>query len=782
MEGLQIKTKEPSISASRKRLIIIVVVAVIFVIALSIGLAVGLSKEKKYSVIVNATANATAKAYTCRSFSRQAVILVSLDGFRSDYFYRDFSPNIRKLAENGVRAKYMISQYPTKTFPNHYTIVTGLYPEYHGIVSNSFKDENRTDYFAIGRKSTYKSKWWKGEPIWNTVRKQGLKSASYFWVGSEMKINGLQPNYWLRYNGKVPFTERVDQVLKWLEMEPSARPDFITLYFNEPDSAGHRYGPDSTPVNKAIKNVDDMIGRLVNGIKQRKLSSCVNVIVVADHGMAKIDCPRTMYLDQIIPLTNISVVGQGASSLLYLDNPNDATKVVKKLRCVNKNLRAFRRGDLDTPRRIHYSSTKRIGDVILVPDLGWSLLRRKQKCNPSYNGAHGYDNIYPEMEALFVANGPAFKSGLVAEPFANIEVYNLLAEILKVKPAPNNGTYGSLSYMLKDTSTTIKPASNSDGKDFSTDCKFICQPNAASNNCTNLACPACKAPKEAISAYMANLILNDQQRKVSMDQNLPWGAPKGGAGKGGCLLVQKNFVTAYSSSLKVPLLVGYKLEASQLKGNATDPCPRLDPRLKSNETSSCTDYSNSNYTRNQLLSRFDFLRDNMSQQDTFLISNSVPQYVAFAGKLGLWQRINDVIKIWAARYGPLQIITGSIFDSNGNGFRDEDMEINSWVGQKGNSPAIPTHFYKIVTRCNTTVKASQSVNGCRGKLESLAFVFPHTQEPACQLHKWQTTLLQYTASINDIEKLTGSNLFPNLPFPFAARFKTHLPLSLWAFT
>lgn len=756
---------------------IVVAVAVATILGITIGLAVGLPKKDKDAGF----SKSKSKTYDCSSFSRQAVILISLDGYRPDYFDRSFSPNIKKLAENGVRAKYMKAQFPTKTFPNHYSIVTGLYPESHGIISNSFRSENRSELFRIGSKTSFEEKWWKGEPIWNTVRKQGLKSASYFWVGSEIDVNGLKPNYWYPYNGAVPFADRVDQVLTWLDMEPAKRPSFITLYFNEPDSAGHRYGPDSSQVNKAIQKVDDMIGRLVSGIEQRKLGSCVNIIIVSDHGMAKIACPRSIFLDQMISLENISVVGQGASSLLYLKSPVDTTKLIKELKCKNKHMRVFRRGDLDTPKRVHYSNNKRIGDIVLVPDMGWSVLRKKSACNTKYNGAHGYDSIYKEMNAFFAAKGPAFKSGLVTEPFSNIEVYNLVAEILQVQPAPNNGTFGSLSHLLKNSQSKIKPASNSDGNNFSTKCEFTCQPNAPKNNCSDFACQKCNETSQSMAAYFAHLNLTNQQRKHSLERNLPWGVPEGGAGRHGCLLVQNSFVTAYSSSLHIPLFVGYKLTPSQLNGSAISPCFRQDPRLNISDRTVCASYLVANYTPQQLAPTSDFLSDNLAQKDAHLLSNSLPQNVFFSGRMGLWKKVEDITRKMASKYGPLQIMSGSIFDSNGDGFRDRDDDAVRWAGSNANSPAIATHFYKIITRCNTTATTDDGIKGCKGKLESLAFVFPHSDEPTCQIHDWRLTLLQFTASINDVEKLIGSNLFPDLPPEFSARFKSQLPSSIWTF-
>ncbi|EDV22534.1 uncharacterized protein TRIADDRAFT_58864 [Trichoplax adhaerens] len=239
------------------------------------------------------------------------LLLVGVDGFRWDFFNRGFSPNISKFAAKGVRAEYMESVFPTKTFPNLYTIVTGLYPAYHGIVANSFYDPVYNQRFFMGSRNATQSRWWGGEPIWVTARKHNLKSATYFWVGSASEIAGYRPNYWYLYDGAVSFMDRVDQFFKWIEMPEDERPTMMILYFDEPDVAARGHGPDSPEVNEQIKVIDDLMGAILHGLKERGMQDCVNIILTANHGIRKTCCNRIIYFDKYVNTTNVSVRNSG---------------------------------------------------------------------------------------------------------------------------------------------------------------------------------------------------------------------------------------------------------------------------------------------------------------------------------------------------------------------------------------------------------------------------------------------------------------------------------------
>lgn len=376
----------------------------------------------------------------CAETAPPTVLLISLDGFRWDYLEKYHPPNLEKLAAGGVRAKRMIPAFPSLTFPNHYTLVTGLWPEHHGIIGNTMFDPGFREFFRIGEGSAgaKDGRWWGGEPIWVTAEKQGKKSACMFWPGSEAEIAGIRSSIWMPYIEKTPMEERVDTVLSWLAATP--RPDFITLYFHHVDAAGHRFGPDSPEVAEAVAKVDDAIGRLLEGIGKLGLEDAVNLIVVSDHGMTPIG--QTVALSNYVDLKAVQVDFFGAvAGLRPKDGNVDA--LLAGLQGRGNHFRVYRREEI--PERFHFRAHRRIPPVVLVADEGWFFNKREKLNEPAGNSlraGHGYDPELASMGALFIAAGPAFRKGVVLEPFENIHVYNLLCAILGLKPAANDG--GSL--------------------------------------------------------------------------------------------------------------------------------------------------------------------------------------------------------------------------------------------------------------------------------------------------------------------------------------------------
>ncbi|XP_065059538.1 venom phosphodiesterase CdcPDE-like isoform X2 [Rhopilema esculentum] len=668
------------------------------------------------------------------SFSRPALILVYLDGFRADYLDGGYSPTINSLAKSGIRAKRMRSQFPTKSYPNLRSIVTGLYPESHGIVGNSFLSGDKNESFAYWTSTSKEGKWWLGEPIWTTAKKQGVKSAVYyFW--SENIEKDKQPDYWVPYDGgKANFSSRVDQALRWLDMDPSTRPYFISLYAAYPDTPGHKFGPDSSQNNAGIKRVDDMVGELVNGIEKRGLVECTNIIIVSDHGMSNISCSKSVYLDTMIPVHNISVNGTGPFMAIYTKNKDDANAFVKRMKC-KSNFQAFSKYDKFMPKRWHYSNNKRIGDIIVVPDVGWTVYPRTGSCTNESLGQHGYDNIDPLMSAIFVANGPSFKQGILADEFSNIEIYNLMAEILRLKPAANNGTSGSLSYFLKNPLKAVKQATAGDGNNFTMDCKFPKNYTEARLGCSKCACYYChNTIYWNQTVYRKNLDLSNTEIQKALETHLPLGIPQGGAGKQGCVLTQRHYVIGYSGYLHVPLWVAYKMTAKQLSINIKRmDCFRRDLRLTRQQSAMCSDYSRSGYDRGHMAPSGDFNFDRFAAQDTYVLSNIVPQSRYFNRRPGLWYQAESVFRDWAMKYDSVYVISGSIFDADNDGFRDKDEQTKRWTHDKKNGVAIPTHFYKIIVRCDVSNTTESATPGCGGTLKAMSFVFPHNEEKGCQV-------------------------------------------------
>lgn len=382
------------------------------------------------------------------------VVLVSIDGFRWDYLDRYDVPVLQALARDGVRAERLIPSFPTKTFPNHYTIVTGLYPEHHGIISNTMYDPRFDAWFSLGnREAVQDARWWGGEPIWVTAEQQGQKTAAFFWPGSEAPIKGTRPTYWTPYDGSIPGEARVDRVLSWLELPATERPTFITLYFSDVDHEGHEHGPDAPETIEAVRAVDAHLGRLVEGLKARGLYDAVNLIVVSDHGMAPTSAERVILLDDYVDLDDVRVVDRSPVLMVY-PKEERAREVYDGLKRA-PHLQVFWKEEV--PDRLRFRDHYRIPPLLAVADAGWVITTRERftKAPAGYaGGAHGYDQDDATMGALFVAHGPAFKKGLQVGPFSNVHLYNLMAFILGLDPAPNDGDLSAVEDVLSPEAAT----------------------------------------------------------------------------------------------------------------------------------------------------------------------------------------------------------------------------------------------------------------------------------------------------------------------------------------
>jgi predicted AlkP superfamily pyrophosphatase or phosphodiesterase len=385
------------------------------------------------------------------SVPRPTVILIGLDAFRWDFLARAKTPNLDRLVKTGVRAERLVPAFPTKTFPSFYTVATGLYPEHHGVVANTMYDPLYEAMFRMSdRQAVGDGRWWGGEPIWVTAEKQGQIAATYFFPGTDAPVQGIRPSYWKRYNGSVPNATRVDQILSWLDLPVERRPTLLTLYFSDVDDAAHDYDPDSAfEVAAAIRAVDAAVGLLLTGLEERGLLDQVNIIVVSDHGMAPTSPNRVIFIDDYVDLRKANVI-DWTPVLSLRPAPKDIDEVYQALVRAHPRLKVFRKAEI--PLRYHYREHRRIAPIIGLADEGWSISSRAYfRRNPERfaGGEHGYDNELPSMGALFVASGPTFERGLVVPPLQSIHLYELMAHILGLDPAPNDGNLDSVRVMLR---------------------------------------------------------------------------------------------------------------------------------------------------------------------------------------------------------------------------------------------------------------------------------------------------------------------------------------------
>ena len=365
------------------------------------------------------------------SDSDEYVLLISMDGFRYDYLEKANTPNFDKIVNTGASAKALVPIFISKTFPNHYSIATGMYAENHGLIANSFYAPDLDKPYSIrDRKAVENGQFYDGEPIWVTAENQGVKTASYFWVGSEASINGVQPTYWKRYDQKASFESRIDTVMTWFSYPINRRPRLALLYFHEPDGTGHEYGPNSPEIVMQIERLDNVLGNLISKINKLDISSKLNIIIVSDHGMTDVYPENSIDLSSYTDLSLLSVSGAGPTVFISSDSKKLLKNAYNDLKSIN-NANIYWKNKI--PKRFHYRNHVRIPDILVLADEGWSLMPLG---HGSYNpkGSHGYDNLLDNMKAIFIANGPSFKSGYKREEFENIHIYPLVAHILGIKP------------------------------------------------------------------------------------------------------------------------------------------------------------------------------------------------------------------------------------------------------------------------------------------------------------------------------------------------------------
>ena len=363
-------------------------------------------------------------------------ILVSIDGMRADYLERGVTPNLNRLAAHGARAQAMRPSFPSITFPNHYTLVTGLRPDHHGIVDNNMDDAAIPGVrFSMGNAAAVVDRrWWdQAEPAWVTAELHGIRSGILFWPGSEAAIHGVRPTLAPRFDGKQPAAARVDRLLSWLGRAQVKPLGFATLYLDDVDHAGHTFGPDAGHTTQAVERVDQAIGRLVEGLAKRHLDA--NIVIVSDHGMAPVSAGRVVRMDKLLPEGSYNMVVSGPYAGME-PAPGREAELAAALFKPQEHMECWRKGEI--PARLAYGRNARVPAFICLAETGW-LLEFGDKNAHMKNGAHGFDNAAPEMAAIFIAAGPAFKPGVVLPAFDNVDVYPLLMRLLNLEPLPSDG-------------------------------------------------------------------------------------------------------------------------------------------------------------------------------------------------------------------------------------------------------------------------------------------------------------------------------------------------------
>jgi predicted AlkP superfamily pyrophosphatase or phosphodiesterase len=386
-----------------------------------------------FTLLICACSSSSVTSINPAQSPKPLTLLISIDGFKPEYLQKEVAPNLFKLAQNGATTKGMLPVFPSVTFPNHFSMVTGLYPDHHGIVNNAMKDPQIAEPFRLSSKSAVSNPaWWTDAvPVWVSAQQQGLISSTLFWPGTEAKIKGIQPNDWLVYDKGLRPPARVELLLEWLSRPNPTRADFATLYFEDVDSMGHRFGPNSAEVRTAVQQIDTVIGALLQGLEKRNLLSVTTILIVSDHGMAEVTPARRIELKPLLnDFSRVSVEWQGPMAGINL-NGDSQDAVVSALQ-KNPQMQCWPKQQI--PRKYNYGSHRRIPDIICLANLGYTIVSSSSFLIP---GQHGFDPAHPEMHGIFIAAGYRVKKTQL-DYFENIEIYPLLCRLLKISPEKND--------------------------------------------------------------------------------------------------------------------------------------------------------------------------------------------------------------------------------------------------------------------------------------------------------------------------------------------------------
>uniref|UniRef100_A0A8C7LDX8 Ectonucleotide pyrophosphatase/phosphodiesterase 2 n=1 Tax=Oncorhynchus kisutch TaxID=8019 RepID=A0A8C7LDX8_ONCKI len=684
--------------------------------------------------------------------------LCKVDGFRASYMKRGSTviPNIEKLRACGTHAPYMRPVYPTKTFPNLYTLATGLYPESHGIVGNSMHDPVFDANFNLRGREKLNHRWWGGQPIWITAVKQGVKAGTFFWPDTHG-----QP--------KIPFHLCC------------FRPYVYAMHSEQPDTFGHKLGPMSTELNNPLKEIDKIIGQLMDGLKQMKLHRCVNIIMVGDHGMEEAHCDRTEFLSSYMPSTVDDIIlipgSLGRIRSRYPNNPKyDAKSVIANLTCkkTEQHFKPYLKQHL--PKRLHYANNRRIEGIHLLVERKWhiarlyplSLSRHPGKCG--FAGDHGYDNKINSMQTIFCGYGPMFKFKTKVPVFENIELYNVMCDLLGLNPAPNNGTHGSLNHLLK--SPVHKPTVPEEVSKPTISGPIITLTDDLGCSCDD------KNKVEELNQRLRQAVDGTSLSLWSTSKNLPHGRPAVLFRTKYSILHHSDYISGYSESLSMPLWTSYtvskQVEVTPLPEHLTN-CVRPDIRIPPGFSQSCSNYKADKQISFAFLYPPQLAPTQDGKFDAVLITNTVPMYPAFKRIWSYFQK--TLVKKYAMERNGLNLICGPIFDYDYDGLRDSAEKIKQYGSGSG---PIPTHYYCVITSC---LDFTQAEDICTGPLSSSAFILPHRSDndESCSSSedesKWVEDLMKlHTARVRDVEILTGLDFYrrTSRSYPEILSLKTHM--------
>ncbi|XP_061676074.1 ectonucleotide pyrophosphatase/phosphodiesterase family member 2 isoform X3 [Syngnathoides biaculeatus] len=706
------------------------------------------------------------KAAECPAgFVRSPLIILSLDGFRASYMKRGNTviPNIEKLRSCGTHAPFMRPMYPTKTFPNLYSLATGLYPESHGIIGNTMYDPVFDAMFTLRSREKLNHRWWGGQPIWITALKQGVKASSFFWPVT------------------IPLEQRILTILQWLHLPGVERPYVYAVHFEQLDIFGHKMGPMSIELNNPLRLIDRIIGQLMDGLKQMKLHRCVNIIIVGDHGMEEAHCDQTEFLSNYLTNADDVILIPGSFGRIrprFPTNPKyNPSAILANLTCkkADQHFRPYLKQNL--PKRLHYANNRRIEDLHLLVERKWLIARKvpgvKRLCD--LFGDHGYDNKINSMQTIFLGYGPSFKFKTKVPVFENIELYNVMCDLLGLTPAPNNGTHGSLNHLLRNpfykptmpeevsrptTSTHVHTGTD----DLRCNCNYKSQIKRQDQRGVKVTMARGYNLESLWLCFLQNQVdeLNQRLKQATDDnRNMPYGRPAVRYNVRYSILHQTDYICGYNEDLAMPLWTSYsvspQVEVSALPEVLTN-CVRPDARIRSAFTQSCTNYKAEQHLTYAFLYPPQLSTGINKKYEAVFITNTVPMYPAFKRIWAYFQRV--LLKKYSTGRNGMNVLTGPIFDNDFDGVKDSTDKIKAYAH---GTVAIPTHFFVVLTSC---LDFRQTADSCGGPLSSAAFILPHhpNNDETCNGSdedlNWVEDLMKiHTARVRDVEILTGLDFY-----------------------
>ncbi|CAJ0939706.1 unnamed protein product, partial [Mesorhabditis belari] len=655
------------------------------------------------------------------------LVVISFDGFSKVYDQNRAVKNLEHIKKCGTTAEFVIPSYPTKTFPNHYTIATGVYPGHHGLVDNYVYDPAISDKVLDG-KYNRDPRLFQSDPIWSLYKRvTGKKTACMMWIGCNNHPD-FQPDYLEPFNFNITDAQKFDEVAEWLSKPEDERPGLTMVYIAEPDDSSHWARMNEGNLRSdALAEIDHLLGRFFNKLHDKNLMDCFNIIVLSDHGMADLYTHINLKTKLFDPKLKMIT---GPLARFHFDGSSTTQADIRKAFPCDNGTNHLLFNKKTFPPRCHYTENPRTGDMILEAPIGTEF---RGDDSTYRHGDHGYDYLEPEMRTVFFARGPAFQRKAVLAPFQNVEYYNLFAELLDIPSkliSPNNGTYGRLEGALTKQNNEQDPfywaaqtIPECPRRAFQLPTIKGCGPGYQSCDAPSAICHQKPRNLAATSLTDVKFCVKELCDLTVLERRETLDAPK-----------NQFFASAVDK-------IVYEMATEK---NSTNDCPYY----REDYMEGCIFYEASPENPTTHVG--------LSIRNQRYMFESVKMNVFFKG---VWDELNALTNEYLSNQEPLLVISGSYT-------KDGDL---------------PTHLFRILLSCGPKDNWNPVLRECVDQNHSrvLSFLFPNMDEDLNCMDS-RKRLLKYTARVRDIEALTGLRFFRNsLPYPQMIQRTTFIPLELW---